>query len=440
MKKFFKSPLLLILAIVASIFLHSLNAFAVSLSPSKHTLDVEPGKTYEVSYTLDKDFDHTQTLTYQAEIAGLRYETDGTKTILEGEDKNDEPYYSVSGWPSQNKYEISGQEEPIITIPFAVPEDTQSGTYYFYVLLSGKKTVDSEEGGIFEVKGRIASPVVLTVQGESDIEENMTLESFTINEEKYENGEIEFLLTFKNESPVQLLPTGSIQIFDSNDEQVTGIVTETTKLGDGTSAVLKSQDELTINRKISIPPSTTLDIKVPWKDRTIGSGKYTAKVEGYFGKEGNFSSDLDFEIKEGMEVSNIEAPFFNFGLPVNFNTTLRNNGDTAKTVDITLRVNGIIGNTVFTQDEKNVSVLPKAETKVGNLTWDHGFGFGYYNVTLELVDAEGAKHIKSTPIVVIDVIGIVILLVLITLIVLFVKKYLKLKAAAEKNGKEKEDK
>jgi len=183
---------------------------------------------------------------------------------------------------------------------------------------------------------------------------------------------------------------------------------------------------LILNTSTNVPPSSTFTIAVPWKDRTIASGKYTAKVEGYFGKEGKFSSDLDFEIKEGMEVSNIEAPFFNFGLPVNFNTTLRNNGDTPKIVNLTLRVNGILGNTVYSQDRNGITILPKAETEIKDLAWDQGFGFGYYNATLQLVDAEGANTIKSTPLVVIDAVGIVIVLVVIILIVLFVKKYLKL--------------
>jgi hypothetical protein len=425
MKKF-KSLLSLLGATVCTIFLFSSTVHAISIQPVRYEIDVEPGKNYELEYEINSNAEAETDETFVAEIAGTKLSETGKKSLLEGDALENEPYYSVSSWPINNKFyseKTDGQQK--ITVSFDVPEDTPPGTYYFFSIIQPER---AEGDATFGVQARVASPAILTVVGE-EVKEELILNSFELNRTK----QFKFEANFTNNSVVELAPMGQIKIFNEEGKQVEGISTKTKTLPDGTVALDQVKDHLIFNRRgQKIPPNITTDIAETWENRTIDPGKYVAKLEGTYGREGSFSAETEFEISEAFEITSFDTDYIHSGLPVVFNVELQNNGDIPISSEIKLTIKGLLGNKIHSQDIDTKSIKPGEKLNIKDLEWVGDFALGFYTANLEVIDETGEVVTDTTTFFVINIWAIFITALIIAVLIFFIIKYRKLKSAVEK--------
>jgi hypothetical protein len=414
---------------------------AFTSSVSSKVINAVPGETYEIKFqTIPREHEIGQDMLYVLEIGGYQFNENGQLEILEGDLKENEPWYSVSSWVDQQSQEIILNDEKgaEFTINVKVPEDAQPGSYYF-AALNGLTEADPETltaSGSGSV-GKITRKITINIAGETD--ENMELLNFDINEVQYKKGNIVFDAEFKNDSKVELIPTGTIKIYDKNGEQIEKIIAVVEELPDGQKILKETRDEIKFNPSgIGVEPSITKTLSTNWENRTVKAGEYTVKADIFFGATGKISKEIDLKINESLEIVEFSAgAAWNDGLPVRFNVSIKNNGGSNLGPIGSFVIKDVWGNTVLNKDISQFFIEAGKEFTLTNLVWESGFAMGSYTAILTIEDPEsGLTTFARTTFIVMNwwqTIGaLLIILIVLVLIIGGFKKYSKMKKRLEK--------
>jgi hypothetical protein len=441
MKKYTKFGFLLGVIIILFVFLTP-SAFGFSLSPSYIELEGSPGETIDVTFHLEpKGHEVEEVATFHSKIGGFEFDETGKKILLEDDRLSQEQWYSVSKWVTIDEDMLSTNKPEGVDFQghINIPEDAEPGTYYAGAIFSYQKGVPETGATQFGFGGRIVSKLIINVRGEGEIEEELNLLSFEVDEEKYKIGNIEFVAKFENKSKFEIAPIGSINIYDENDQQVKQIIVETQKLPDGTTVLLDSKDEIIFNRTSQkVKPDSIQNIMTAWENRSIAPGKYTAKLGGYYGvKSTNIAAETSFEIHQSIQLVDFKVnSYFNGSLPVGFNAIVGNRGNVVASPTGMLEIKNMWGSTVFSQQIEAISLLTGQDHELNNLIWDNGFAMGTYTAVLTLTDSvSGASVSASAALIVISWWQIIIVLAILIIIIFAVYKsitgYRKMKKKVE---------
>jgi hypothetical protein len=350
--------------------------------------------------------------------------------------------YGMKSWIefTNETTQLSNPEEKIeIKYKINIPTDVEPGTYMTSFNLTSTDPNNPEVG--VAVAAKILGNIYLTVNG--DFEENMEVSNFTLDDEKFKNGEIVFNLDLKNNGNVSTIGSGNIKIYDSKGEQIKGVYAIVSNF-DGQEVVTERKDELIINPNLApILPGAPGIYRTPWTHRTVKEGEYIAKLEFFYGKDNkNIEKELKFEISQNFAILDLNSEnLFSSSLPVNFKAKLANTGNINLSPKGYFEIRNIFGSQKERTDIGDLTILGGQELELSTLKWNSGFALGLYSANL-IFDVNGQKFEKSTMFWVINwwqaLIVIVILSIVVFIIYKGVKGYYKMKKKLEKIKDKKE--
>ncbi len=399
---------------LVSIFLTFVaTASAVSISPNRKNYEVAPGEVIEDTIKI------TNTEAYPAitKITVLDLIPDPASKNIQYVDVP-QPR-GLLNWitiPVTEKL-LEPSESYAFEYTINVPKDVAAGSYN--TELFGSASAPDESGTRVGVTSRAGALVNVTIEG--DYIEDLKLEEFNLNAAQLQRGNITFDVNLKNDGTITEQPFGNLTIFNEKGEQVKG-VHAIKKTFEEQSVVVERQDKIPFNvASLGIVPNSTKNFQISWVDREATQGKYTAKLEVFYGADSlKLEDEVDFEISGNFHISEFNADnFFSSSLPVQFSVNLTNNG----TVDLApkgyFEIKNAIGFQKMRVDLTSEELLiPGGESKtINNLVWDNSFALGLYSATFNL-DIEGQIYSETVSFWVISWWQTLILIIVLALIIL----------------------
>jgi len=429
-----------VVSIVLSVLLAS-SASALSLKTSPYKITAAPGETVDLEYVVAPDEGQLgKEMQYTLEVGGFSVLETGALQLLEGSSLETEPASSVSSWITDyDEKLVTSEETGIMKATLSVPTNTAPGTYYLALIFRGVETASlGPDGTGASVQTRIASRVTINIPGE--VNEDMNIVTFSVDEAKKKLGAISFNATFENKSSFEFKPQGEITIFDAKGTQVESIVLETKTLPDGSKILVEEQDVLAFNKnRAAVEPLSTKTIKTDWENRSIASGSYTAKLEGSFGANGKFSAQTDIEISEGIDIVSFAAKnYWNKSLPVDLVAIIGNRGNASISPTYKLTVRDLWGNIVYSNESEAVVIGAGEDFEIKNgLTWSEGFAMGTYSAMLEVKDANTGVTATMTAQFLVMTWWQILIVIVVVLLVVFafykgISSYVKMKQKIQK--------
>ncbi len=163
------------------------------------------------------------------------------------------------------EFELDPGEEKEIVFTINVPENASPGGHYAGII-AGVPSPEIEGGGV-GITHRIAATALLTIDGE--MVEELSIDSFKLIKNYFDtstdkgDADMVFESRFKNTGTVHLTPEAAITITDLKGKEVA-------KLDLKESVVL---------------PNAVRKVTTEWDSGRLWGGKYTAKLEGVYGKD-----------------------------------------------------------------------------------------------------------------------------------------------------------
>lgn len=397
----------------------SIQVSAVGMDPSKFNYSVKPGDVIE---------DTVYVVNSEKEPYFMALEINNVYT----DNQTNQQVFTEDDVPRGLRKWITLKEEPISSkavdpdekigfdYTIKVPADAEPGTYSTLFLGStAYKAGEEPDAGGVGVASRSGIYVILTVEG--NYEENLSIESFEINQTQLSKGNVDFNVKIENTGTVQIVPVGEITIYDEKNNQLKGIYAITENFED-LEVVKERKDIIPFNENLkSILPDDSYIFNVRWENRNVDAGKYKAKIVLYYGENNEkLETETDyFEILENFVLGPLVVDSSNkSSLPVSFSAELMNNGTVAVDPTGYFQITNILG-----AEKLRVELTPE-ELKVdggeqktlNNLIWDDGFALGLYTAKIQL-DVGGKIYTQSAAFWIIAwwqaLIVIVILLVII---------------------------
>lgn len=415
------------------------NAFG--LSPSKINRNVLPGEIIEETITLTGiepalfEGSTLEFVDYEVNEEGGKlffeveeYTPDGMAEWIQGDKKV--TVKTTSGNEQEYKYKVQ------------ISEDASPGTHKMAILLSQQPKLG--EGGVMVgVSARVAIFVNYTVAGE--IESNLELVDFRLNENKLSEGIVEFDIELKNTGNIGLIPTGKIELF--RGDELLERISEKTEKREGEEIIVGFLNHIKVNPKNStILQQTTKTYKEVVDNLLIEPGNYTAKLELVY--ENPFDvedkkilkSETSLNIEKGIEVEQFDVPYFHTSLPINFTATVVNNGKQSIDIDGDLTVYDLFGGISHQIPISKFSLSKSERKKLDSLSWATGSAFGFYTGTLRLNVVDTSIIVtESKSILVLTWWQIVLVIVLLLIFILatykLIRGYLNMKHKLEGAGK-----
>lgn len=180
-----------------SSFPFSNSVLAVSISPLRQTISIDPGTQETVKIEVTNDTQEEKIFIPSLDAFSTN---GGSNEIHFG--KNDEALAWVDS--TQKEYTFAPGEKKEIPFTIIIPNDAQPGAHYLGLLVS-----ERSGRGQIGAQGRVGSLLFLYVSGR--IEENVSLDSFTTNKKLYFGGTVFINAQLKNNGTIHIIPVGNVQ-------------------------------------------------------------------------------------------------------------------------------------------------------------------------------------------------------------------------------------
>lgn len=218
---------------------------ALTVSPVRLEITVDPGKTYQGQTVLKNEQKDARTFYSSFENFEARGDT-GTPYFVPGKD-------GLAGWISGAPESITLQsgERKIVPFTITVPSDAKPGGY-FSAILWNDTPPEPSAGGQVAIGAKVGSLVLLRVSG--DVEEAGGIASFALGDDRAvrDSLPVSFIWRFQNAGGDRVKPEGTVKI--------------TNTLG-MTSAEIPANPT-----KGNILPGSTRKFDVTWAEEETGSG------------------------------------------------------------------------------------------------------------------------------------------------------------------------
>lgn len=418
----------LFLSLLFSMFITVGTANAISLSPTKINETAVPGQEFTGQIILG----NTEATPKVLKVDIKDYYLNEAK----GKVYSDTPMpRGMSTWVTLDTSALDAEpgESVVFNYTIKIPEDVKPGGYTTGIIAyAEEKEITSSGVG---VQSRAAAFININIEGE--YKEELVLQDFGVDKSQFLKGNLVFFASIKNLGDANEAPAGTITVYNEKGEQIKGIYA-ITREAYGQKIIAERKDALPVNPGLGllVYPEETKIINIPWGNREVDAGKYTAKINLYYGKDNNkkLEDDFEFEIIDNFGISELKAnKSFNWHLPVSFTGKIQNTGTTPIEPKGRFVVKNIFGaekySVDFTSDE--LSILSGQEKDLTNMEWHSGFAFGYYNAVLS-IDALGKTYAKSVGFWVLSwwqiIVTTLVVVVLIFVITKLIKTYSNLKA------------
>jgi hypothetical protein len=185
------------------------------------------------------------------------------------EDNPEMDVISMARWIEfdEKEFQLDPKEEREVSFTISVPQNASPGGHYAGII-AGIPSGEVEGGGV-GVTQRVAATTLLTIDGE--MIEELSVDSFETTKNYYEGGPITFESRFKNTGTVHLTPKAKITVTDFKGREV---------------ANLDLVESIVL-------PNAVRKVTTNWDTGRLWGGKYTAKLEGVYGKD-----NQPLEVKE----------------------------------------------------------------------------------------------------------------------------------------------
>jgi hypothetical protein len=197
-----------VLGIAAFCIFFPWNLWALTVSPVKFTLTLEPGETREEKIILFNETEHP--LELEGDVSNITF-APGEKGVpvpagIFGTD-------TLANWIRVVDKKVTVQPGERKEVPFriALPKEAKAGGYYAQIAWSPVVQAGSE----IKAVEKIASLILLRVEG--DIRESASLDFFggVRARTRFEKMPIPFSVRIHNDGTVHIAPTGEIRIMDA---------------------------------------------------------------------------------------------------------------------------------------------------------------------------------------------------------------------------------
>ena len=252
------------------LFIIPLQTLAITVSPAVIELEAEKGQAIEQKIKVSNQADEELILYISVEAFDAAGETNMPKEEI-----------SLPTWISFASDQVTLPANKSIEVPFRInlPSYASPGGHYATVFFSQKKDATGES--------RVGSLIFVNIAGQ--IVEDANLSEFSSVVKESEQLVVGFNLDIKNNGNSHIKPVGSIKIYKKNGEYVDEI-----KVNELNQTILPGQER---GFFVSWPAEGT-------KLTKDFLGEYIARVELYYGNQGNtVSSKTDFEIRQGLSKS-----------------------------------------------------------------------------------------------------------------------------------------
>lgn len=238
---------------VAFFVLFCHNAYALTLSPARLEIVVNPGDVYIGEIRLLNE--QSETKTFYASFENFEASGDtGTPNFIKATE-------GLATWiSSQNEITLSPQEERIINFTINVPQNARPGGH-FAAIFWGTSPVSQNESGDISIGARIGALVLLKVNGqisEGGGVSNMSTEDGGVIFSKLP---VAFVYQFNNTGDDRLNPSGSIEI-----RNIFGIKVSTLDANESKGNIL---------------PSSSRKFKVIWGESGNRSGFFPTTIQQF---------------------------------------------------------------------------------------------------------------------------------------------------------------
>lgn len=339
------------------------SSFAISISPSRTEMDIDPGETKTLVITVFNEGD-TEMDNVVAEVEAFNKNSEDGYPINDETDEDNAS--SVTKWItySDTGFPLPSNEGKRVTVTITAPEDAEPGGKYAQILFSQRPKTDGLNGstGIIVVS-RVASLLLLKVSG--DIYTTGEIESIKIAEEIKSDEAIPFSVTFRNNGNVHIKPVGNIKITNTKTGRElinTGSYIES---ADSIPTILNT---IPINRNGGnvLPGSNRIFIS-QWS-QNFENGKFTATANISYGEGVSVTKQLEFEIDESVKIDKFDINILSGSS--NFTFTVKNTGNVIERLTGFISVTNAFGYEVAKIDlPEDMEFVNPGDTKDYQIEW-----------------------------------------------------------------------
>jgi len=265
MRKFF--PLVFFLALSLTPLLHAseVHAFSASLTPARKTFVIQPGNVIEYDLKLTNTSNEEQTV--GTALSLFYYSDKGLFNIMPIEELSRNAN-TVHNWVDvPEAVTIPPGEVGIFPVSIAVPVDAPAGDHLGVIYLEARS--DASANGMIGVKSRLASLVIVKVDGGTPQMKTGEVDNFEVSTRENARNTATVSFRFKNTSNEFFRLLSRVSIYESLDDLDTGDPLK----------VINS------NKEVFPSANTIVDIQVGDLGDDYGEKEYFAYVEIYT-KEG----------------------------------------------------------------------------------------------------------------------------------------------------------
>lgn len=182
--------------VIVGFFLLPINVFAITLSPTKQTVIMKPGKSELIKFEIKNDSETTKVMI--PELEGFKIDEKTGRPIFGQRD-------DAISWitPAKNEIILKPGGKGSFTFSVRVPPDAITSGHYI-ALFAKEKNI----GGQIAVSPRVGSLLFLYTEGK--INEDLYLISFDYKKNKKDS--VKLFLDLKNTGNIHLVPEGEITI------------------------------------------------------------------------------------------------------------------------------------------------------------------------------------------------------------------------------------
>ncbi len=264
----------LVKSLLLLVFFLPVYASALTISPTKIEVAIDPGQTAIGEIEVFNEQDETKTFYTTFENFEPRGETGS-------------PYFTGSGsglasWiAATERFEIKPGERIAIAYSISVPEETTAGGYFAGIFF-GTQPPTSEGGGEVSIGGKVGSLVLLRVNG--DIAESGGILDFTTLDKNrfFSTLPISFTYRFNNTGADRVVPKGEIVIKNSIAQKSANVSANATEGSILPSSIRKF--EVAWNEAESLSPEANFFATALYQLKNFHLGLYKANIELVWGE------------------------------------------------------------------------------------------------------------------------------------------------------------
>lgn len=211
---------LLIICLVLGVFFLPKKTFALSISPSLHELELEPGERVERQFEILNN--ESTELILRLQAADVRFSQSGVPQFLKSDKIAPD---SLLWWLSFDSEPLllKPNEKKAVKFSLSVPKNASPGGHYASILLSKALSKDGQKDQTaVAVKSELAALIYVNVAGE--VKRSFNIQGFRTNKGIYESLPIEFNFSLGNDGNTHIEPHGIIQIFNFQGKEIGKII------------------------------------------------------------------------------------------------------------------------------------------------------------------------------------------------------------------------